>query len=634
MLQTIRDHAQGWIAWVIVGLIIMTFALFGIDQYARGDKLVTVAEVNGEDIDANTFLTLYNRQKVRLQEQFGDLYEQVVKDEELRNQVLDALVETEVIRQWSSNNSMMISDQQLAATIHGAEVFQQDGKFSDKVYEEILLRNGLNVARFEFEQRQYLLEAQYRELTTGSNFTTAFELNQLASLQGQQRDVNYLRIDQRPFLKTVQITDEQVAQHYESQKALYVEPEQVTIDYVELSQAEIAKTIPVTDEVIANYYKDNQSAFTQPEKRQAKHILISVEAKTPEADAQALVTIAEVQAKLKAGESFEELAKTYSKDPGSASLGGDLGFFEQGMMVPEFDEAVFAMQADQVSEPVQTEFGYHLIKVVAIEPAKAQPLDEIKAEVTAQYQMQMAEKQYFDALEKLNILAYEQPDSLEPAAQSAGIKVMTSDKFGRDGGPGDILSNPKVANLAFSDEILKSRQNSTVIELAPNRSVFIRLNEHFPSKQKALEEVAGAIKEQLTREAAIDEAALLAASVMEKINKGENPETLAKDGIEWSVVGWVGRDTQKLLPQLVADIFKAVKPAQGQSTWRTLQLSTGDTVLIQVKGVKTEAITEEQKAPLMTAYSDLMSGAELDARLNALLAKAEVVKKPEYLTVK
>ncbi|WP_232023343.1 hypothetical protein [Thiomicrorhabdus aquaedulcis] len=181
---------------------------------------------------------------------------------------------------------------------------------------------------------------------------------------------------------------------------------------------------------------------------------------------------------------------------------------------------------------------------------------------------------------------------------------------------------------------MKSRQNSTSIELSPNRSVFIRLNEHFPSKQKTLEEVATVIKEQLVRQAAIDEAARLASTLFEKVTKGEAPETLAKEGIEWSVVGWVGRDTQKLLPQLTADIFKASKPVNGQPTWRSLQLNTGDTLLIQLKGIKTDAITEEQKTPLLTAYADLISGAELDVRLNSLLANAEVVKKPEYLTLK
>ncbi|MDX1353470.1 MAG: SurA N-terminal domain-containing protein, partial [Thiomicrorhabdus sp.] len=203
MLQAIRDHAQGWIAWVIVGLIILTFALFGIDQYARGDKVVVVAEVNGQDITANQFLTLYNRQKQRLQQQFGDLYDQVVQDEDLREQVLDALVESEEIRQFAENNNMVISDPQLATAIHSADVFQQDGKFSQKVYEDVLLRNGLNVARFEYEQRQFLSENQYKNLTLSSAFATASEVDQLASLQGQQRNVSYLRVDQRPFLKTV-----------------------------------------------------------------------------------------------------------------------------------------------------------------------------------------------------------------------------------------------------------------------------------------------------------------------------------------------------------------------------------------------------------------------------------------------
>jgi len=343
MLQAIRDHAQGWIAWVIVGLIILTFALFGIDQYARGDKVVVVAEVNGEDINANQFLTLYNRQQQRLQQQFGDLYDQVVKDEDLRDQVLDALIESDQIRQWAADNGMVVSDQQLATAIHSADVFQQDGKFSQKIYEDVLLRNGLNVARFEYEQRQFLSESQYRNLTQGSSFATASEVEQLALLQGQERNVNYLRVDQRPFLKTVSISDEEISESYQKDLAEYVEPEKVSIDYIELSQAKLADKIAVTDEIIEAYYAENKGQFTLPEKRQAKHILITLESDTSEGIAAVEKTVAEVQAKLAAGESFEDLAKTYSKDPGSAETGGDLGTFEQGMMVPEFDEAVFTM---------------------------------------------------------------------------------------------------------------------------------------------------------------------------------------------------------------------------------------------------------------------------------------------------
>ncbi|BCN93237.1 peptidylprolyl isomerase [Thiomicrorhabdus immobilis] len=634
MLQAIRDHAQGWIAWVIVGLIILTFALFGIDQYARGDKVVVVAEVNGEDITANQFLTLYNRQQQRLQQQFGDLYDQVVKDEELRDQVLDALIESEEIRQWAKNNGMVISDQQLAAAIHEADVFKEGGKFSQKIYEEVLLRNGLNVARFEHEQRQFLSENQYRNISQSSAFATNAEVQQLALLQGQERNVNYLRVDQRPFLKTVTITDEAVAQAYQKDIAQYVEPEKVSVDYIELSQAKLAEKVPVTDAIIEGYYAENKAQFTLPEKRQAKHILISLESDSAEAKAAAEKTIAEIQAKLAAGEAFEELAKTYSQDPGSASTGGDLGTFEQGMMVPEFDEAVFSMKEGEVSQPVKTEFGYHLIKLVKIVPKQAQPLEKVKAEVTKQYQSQEAERQYFELLEKLNTIVYEQSDSLEPAATATGLEVHTSELFSRQGGSGEVLSNHKVINAAFSDDVLKSRLNSASIDLGNHHSVVVRVNKYQDARQKALEEVSASIKEELTRKAAIAESAKLGEALLAKVLAGESPESLMKDGIEWNTVGWIARNAQNLLPQMVSEAFKTPKPVDGKASWTKFALTTGDTILLQVSDIKTQPLTAEQQAPLKNAFAELFANSELEARLADLKAHSEVVKKEVYKTVK
>lgn len=634
MLQSIRSHAQGWIAWVIVGLIILTFALFGIDQYARGDKVVVVAEVNGEDITGNAFLTLYNRQKTRLQEQFGDMYDQVVKDEELREQVLDSLVESEVVRQWAKNNGMTISNQQLASAIHSASVFQQDGQFSEKVYEEVLLRNGLNIARFEYEQRQFLLENQFRSLINSSRFATDYEVNQLAELQGQERNVSYLRIDQRPFLKTVQVTDEQVNAVYQANLTDYVEPEKVSVDYIDLSQAEIAKGIEVNDDIVKAYYEENKSMFTLPEKRHAKHILISLEADTPEAEAAAQATLAEVQAKIAAGESFEELAKIYSKDPGSATSGGDLGSFEQGMMVPEFDEAVFSMEIGQVSQPIKTDFGYHLIKLEGIDAKKSQPFETVKAEVTQQYKMQEAERQYFELLEQLNTIVYEQTDSLEPAADALGLKVQTSEMFSRAGGPDDILSNAKVQLAAFSEELLKEHLNSAAIELSANRSVVIRVNQHQEARQKSLDEVSAGIKEQLVREAAIKQAAALGQTLLAKVEAGENPESLMQSGVEWNTAGWVARNSQTLLPQMVTEVFKVAKPEEGKASWGSFQLSTGDTVLLRVSAIRIAPLDDEQKAPLRAAFSELFANAQNEAHLKALVAKAEVIKKPEYETIK
>ncbi len=634
MLQSIRDRAQGWIAWVIVGLIILTFALFGIDQYARGDKVVVVAEVNGENITGKEFLTLYNRQKSRLEEQFGDMYDQVVEDKELRSQVLDALVESELMRQWAKEKHMLITDQQLAAAIHSAEVFQQDGKFSDKIYEEVLMRNGLNIARFEYEQRQYLLEGQFAALTMSSTFATPFEVEQLAKLQGQERDVSYLRIDQRPFLKTVNIPETLIKETYEKNLAQYVEPEKVSIDYIELSQDKIADSIEVNDALIQAYYDENKGLFTVPEKRHAKHILISVDAETEEALALAQKTVAEVQEKLAAGESFEALAKTYSQDPGSAESGGDLGLFEQGMMVPEFDEVVFALEIGQVSEPVKTDFGYHIIKLEGIEPKQVQPLETVKAEVAEQFKMEEAERQYFDLLEQLTTVAYEQSDSLEPAADAVGIPVQTSEVFSQEGGAGEILSNPKVLTSAFSEELLNEHLNSEPIELGANRSVIIRVNQYVEQRQKPLAEVSDAIKAQLTRQVAIEEAAKLADTLLVKLDAGENPESLMRDGIEWNVVGWIARNTQKVLPQMVSEAFKTPKPEEDAVSWHSFQLNTGDTILLRVSGVRSQALPEGSRLALNQAFAEMFGNAQYLGRLEGLKAKADIVKLPAYETVK
>ncbi|MBO1924039.1 SurA N-terminal domain-containing protein [Thiomicrorhabdus sp. 6S3-12] len=633
MLQAIRDRAQGWIAWVIIGIIILVFALFGIEQYAQGDKSVDVAEVNGESIGSGEFLTLYNAQKQRLQQQFGDMYDTVVKDEDLRNQVLDALIESKLIEQWADSQKMVISDPQLAAAIQSAPVFQEEGKFSDKVYKEILSRNGFSVARFEHEQRQFLLENQFNNLLMSSSFATDAEVSQLAELQAQQREINYIRVDQRPFMDQVTVSEQQVAEYFEAHKADYIESEKVKVDYIDLSQQQIAKNIAVTDDAIEAFYNQNKSLFTTPEKRQASHILIRTQ-EGEESEQKALEKINEIKTKLDAGEDFAELAKTYSEDPGSALSGGELGSFEQGMMVPEFDQAVFSMQVGTISEPIKTEFGYHLIKLEKVQPQSVKPLADIRDQVVAEYRNQEAEKQYYDLLDKMNTMVYEQPDTLQPAAEALGLKVQSSEFFGRHGGVDELTSNPKVSQAAFSNDVLKSKLNSTAIELGNNRAVVLRVNTYQEERQKALSEVADEIKQQLVREAAVAESSKLADSLLTKVQQGESPESLMNNGIEWHTVGWVGRDSKNILPQMLAEVFKIKKPQNGESVWHKYQLQTGDSVLIQLKGVKSQELTAQQRDNLKNAYLELNGNAELAARLNALKASADIEKLKVYQTLK
>ncbi|MDG4813394.1 SurA N-terminal domain-containing protein [Hydrogenovibrio sp. 3SP14C1] len=635
MLQSIRNHAQGWIAWVIVGLIILTFALFGIDQYAKGDKIVVVAEVNGEDVTASDFLTLYSRQKARLKNQFGEMYDQVVKDEQLRDDVMDALIESEVVRQWADSHNMMISNQQLSATIESAEVFQKDGKFDQQRYQEILLQNGLNVARFEHEQRQFLIENQNRQLTMASAISSDAQLAQLAALQFQQRDVNYLRVDQRPFMQKAQITEEEIQTYYNNHKEDFITPEQVVLSYVLLSKQDLADKVKVDEEALKQFYQANKDQFTQPEKRQASHILIKVDAESQDADAQK--TIKEIQAKLAAGEDFAKLAKTYSDDPGSANMGGDLGLFQQGMMVPAFDKAVFSMKLNEISEPVKTEFGYHLIKLTKIQPKKTQDFADVKAEAEKIYRRQQADKQYFDELEQLNTIAYEQADSLIPAADAVGLEIKTTEPFSRVGGDDDVTSNGKVITAAYSEEVKKSGLNSSAIEISPDASVVIRVKKVIDEKQQTLAEVKVDIEKILKREAGVKASAELAKKLHEQLLKGDQKMAdLKKDGVEFSNVGWLERENRRLLPQLTQAIFKAPKPKDGQPTYTIYALPTGDSVVIEILRVKEGSLPDDkaQLAQMKSALVQLAGVSEADARVQAMVAKADIERKENYKTIK
>lgn len=634
MLHAIRERAQSWIAWVIVGLIILTFALFGIEQYAQGEKTVEVAEVNGEAITAQDFLTLYNRQKNRLQTQFGEMYDQVVKDDQLRDQVLEALIESEVIRQWAHDHNMKISDQHLAMSIQSAPVFHKDGKFDEQTYEDLLNRNGLNVARFEQEQRNFLIENQNRQLTLASVFATDAQIQQLAQLQFQERKMNYLRVDKRPFLEKAKISPEAIQSYYDAHPEEFMEPEKVKLDYIELSQAELAKNVRVTDKVLQDYYNSNKDQFTDPEQRQASHILIQINDKmTAE---QAKEKIEEIQAKLKAGDSFEKLAKEYSEDPGSANLGGDLGLFPQGMMVPEFDKVVFAMKEGQVSDPVKTQFGYHLIKLVKIQPKHVKSFKEAKGEVAELYRKMEAEKLYFDQLEKLNTAAYEQPDSLDPAANVIGATVKTTEAFSDVGGDDPITSNPKVIKAAFSDDVKKSHLNSAAIELSPTSSVVVRLNSVIDQRKKNLNEVKASIEQDLKRKQAVQKSEEKAKALLAKLNDGNVMAKLEAPGIEYYSTDWLTRENRDVLPQITQALFKAPKPSADKPSYSLYQLPTGDSLVIQVVEVKPGKLPEDVqvKAQLQKTVEQIFGGAEVDARLQAMMADADITRKENYKTLK
>ncbi|BBN59518.1 SurA N-terminal domain-containing protein [Hydrogenovibrio marinus] len=633
MLQSIRERAQGWIAWIIVGLIIITFALFGIQEYAQGEKKTAVAVVNGEDITATDFLKLYHRQKARLQQQFGDMYDQIVKDDQLRDQVLNALIESSVVEQWAKSHNMAITDAELSMVIQSAKVFQKDGKFDQATYENILNRNGLTVGGFEQEQRDFLLENQSRQLTAISQMAPESLFKQLVDLQYQQRKMNYLRIDQKPLMKMAVISQDQMHSYYEKHKQQYVIPQQISIDYVLLSEDELSEKIKVTDDALQAYYQDNKDQFTEPEQRQASHILIRIDGKTTAE--QALKKAQDIRQQIEAGADFSEMAKKYSQDPGSAKLGGDLGLFQQGMMVPAFDKAVFSMKVNEISEPVKTNFGYHLIKLTKIEPKRTKSFAEVKTDVETMYRKKQAEKEYFELQDKLNSISYEQPDTLEPAADAVGMDVKTSEPFSKAGGVDELTQNPKVIKAAFSEEVMKGN-NSSSIELSPTSSVVIRVHKVIPTKQQAFDDVKDEVEQSLRKEAGVKASADLAKGILDKVKAGASLKSMARDGVDYHQTDWLDRQNRLVLPQLTAALFKAPKPKDGKTSFSTYELPSGDSVVIEVTGVQKgkEPADKEELSQLKESVAGVLGDAEVKARIQALVSSAKIEKKPIYQKIK
>lgn len=627
MLSVIRERSKGVVAWIIVVIIIIPFALFGLDQFTSGDRIEVAAKVNGEPIQANEFARALDNVKRQYQESFGDMYTSLVQEDKLRQQVLDDLIQRSALDQQMQKEGFGMSDALLAQVIQSQQMFQDKGVFSVQRYDEVLKNNGFTKERFEQAQRQFMLRNQLEGMVTGSELIGASELKALAGLESQEREIGYLRVDHRPFLAKVSVSEAEIKDYYNQNLAQFKAPEQVSVDYVTLSVEAIAKSIKPTDEQLQAYYKDHPEKIQLPEKRNVRHILIMSPQEADAQTAEAAKTKMEgLLAQIKQGADFAELAKNNSQDPGSASRGGELGFFQRGDMVPEFEAAAFALaKPGDLSDIVKTSYGYHLLQLVAVEAAKTPSFAEAKELLSTELSYELALKDYNAKLEQLKTLTFEQDDTLKPAAEKLGLTVQTSPLMTAEGGEG-VFAAPQVIEASFSPKVIKDKLNSAVVEVQMGESLVLRVNQYQESRDKPLAEVSNEIRSLLQRQAAFAQAADLAKTLMvEAKTAAKAPESLVKDGIEWKASQWMTRNFDQVLPEILTAGFKAPKPAKDQASWVSHQLSTGDTVLIRVSAVRTDDSKLTKVADdLKSAAQQVFADAELEAVSKTIKDKAKI----------
>ena len=587
MLQLIRDNATGWIAWGIVILISIPFALWGIHQYVTPDSSVAVATVDDTEIGYYDFQRRYARRRQQVQSMLGARLLGEDQESRLRREVLDGMIDSQVVISSGMNAGMRVGDEQLANTIQTQEVFRSGDGFSQDAYESWLRSQGYSAGGFEEELRRSVLEQQIALGVSGSDFMPTGELRDSVRMRLQKRTFSLLTIPASDFAGA-EPAESEIAAHFERHRDAYMAPERLRLRYLEISMDEIAAGIKVDDDELRALFEAERESFVTPEKREVSHILISVPADADStAEEEARARLAALGSRIEVGESFEDLARDNSDDPGSATAGGSLGFIERGVMVPPFEEAAFALAPGELSEPVRSSYGWHLIRVTSVQESRNATFEEVREQVLAQYRAREAERIYVEHAETLANVTYEHPESLEAGAQELGLAIRETSPVTRAGESDDpIASQPAVVAAAFSSDVLDEGNNSDPIEFESGRMVVVRAFDHEPPRALALDEARARIIETLqaeTRRGAVTERG---RDVLAELRGGRDADAVAADaGLEWSRFEDVGRAGGELSERLLEVAFRMPRPESGSARFDGVVDANGDFVVIALARV-------------------------------------------------
>ena len=619
-------HKNKRLIQVVLGLMIVPFAFFGLDSYTRsmrgGDD---VASVDGQSVTVREFNEELRRQMDRIRQMLGRGADVSSFDTpEARAALLDNLVDRRVLATAAVKSRLVISDEQLRELIATMQPFQVDGKFSKQTYEALLQAQNLTPAGFEARLRYDLAMSQLSRSLEGSAIQSRAVSARLASLEGQQREVQEFVISAESFAAGVKVDEAAAKAYYEANQNAFRTPELVRAEYLTLSAEQLGVLDPVTEDELKAAYAARSSQYRQDEQRRVSHILIAAaaDAKAAEKEAarkKAEALLAEIK---KAPGKFAELAKQNSQDPGSAEKGGDLGPISSGMMVKPFEAAAFGLKEGETSDIVETEFGYHIVRVTSVQPAKIKALDEVRAELSKELARQKGTRKFAEAAEVFSNLVYEQSDSLKPAAEKFKLGVQKTDWIPKAGSPAaGVLANPRMLGALFAPDSIQSKRNTDAIEVAPGVLASARVTEHKPAAQLKYEEVKAEIEKRLR----IEEAAKLARKDGEarlaELKQGKDP------GLKWSAPHPVSRAKPEGLPpdalrQILATDASKLPAYAGFGAERGY-------VLYRVGKVIDAAPKDEKDAKAAVARLESQAGGEQFAVYTASLrsrAKVEINK--------
>jgi len=607
MLSAIRNKSKGWVAYLIVGLITVPFALFGIQDYVSRSANNSIATVDGEDIDINVYYQELNTQQRNLQQQLGAAYTQEI-DNAIKQSLLDSMINEKLIENYANSLDIVTLDNEVKSVIELNQAFLVDGEFSQDRYAQLLRLNSYTPAGYELAQSKALTRDQIKRNLSGSAFMSSTQIKQLNNLASQQREVSYIALNTNNYVDQVSVSKDQISDYFNENRSIFIEGQKVKVDFVELTLDAMDEPESPSDDDLQNLYDENAELYTNPERRRAQHILVESEELADD-----------LLEKIKQGADFTELAKANSEDSSSSEEGGDLGFFERELMGTEFDEAAFAMSIGDVSDVVSTEYGYfHIIKLTDIEAETMQAFDEVEEQLAALYIKNAKEKMLFGSLEEFINLSYE--ESLDMVADQFGLELQTSDYFAN----GSREYDEKFVASAFSPAVIDEGENSEVMEINSEKFVVLALSDLQPERERDLSEVEGQIESALKTAAAKEVIEDIAESIASALSSGDEQTAsnlISENSLEWISEGWISRASE--LPyDVTSKSFTLSKPEEGRHTYSAQSADRSTSLVIDLGGVRIPEedadtgisalyLSQENNEMFVSLIKQLREGAEI-----------------------
>ncbi|MAI36669.1 SurA N-terminal domain-containing protein [Alteromonas sp.] len=624
MLERIREGSQGPWAMAIIALIVLSFVFAGVGSYLTSPGTSAVATVNGEEISAQELDRAYQNQRAQMESQFGESVAQLFSSEEylanFRRSALDRLISEKLIQQQASEIGLRVSDEQIRETIVRMPEFQFGGQFDNERFQTILRQNGFSPADFRNYLRIQMTQNQLAAALTTSAFALDSEVEEANMLQRQTRDAKYLMVSAASFADSVEVSEADIETFYNNNIASFDTEEKVKLAYVKLSVEDLKGRVSVDDDAVRTYYEANLPSYGKEEERRVSHILIE---SGDDVDA-ARAEIEALKAQLDNGADFATLASENSDDTFSAENGGDLDFITPEMMDAEFDEAAFALDSvGDVSDIVETDFGFHIIKLTDINEAQTKSFEEVASDIRESLLYDQAMEKYFELQNTLAEIAFEVPDTLEDAANAVNLPVQETALFSRNTAP-EELNLPALLDDAFSSELIEERLNSDIIELDDENIVAIRVIEHEPQRTQSLGEVRDSITASVKSTKAREAAQAWASDVAVKVRAGEDVSALLSEkSATWETPKAVPRNGGTLAAAVVETLF-ALAP-EGEGSVDVATTMNGDVAVVQLEGVNAAPVLEAELGNSLKERLGQMKGQRLyEQYIEALRSQADV----------